>query len=48
MNYVIEMKSGAIIYIPSLIKICLGIQKLIVGIHIQTHRHMHTDRNLIS
>lgn len=30
------MESGARIYIPGLIKIGFGIQKLIVGMHIQT------------
>jgi hypothetical protein len=33
MKYAIEMGSGAMIYIPSLIKIDLGIQKLMGGIH---------------
>jgi hypothetical protein len=37
MKYV-EMGSGGMIYIPSFIKIGLGIQKLIGGINIQTHR----------
>jgi hypothetical protein len=36
MNYVIEMGSGAMIYIPSFIKIGSGIQKLLRGKHIQT------------
>jgi hypothetical protein len=31
MKYAIEMSSGAMIYIPSFIKIGSGIQKLIVG-----------------
>jgi hypothetical protein len=30
-EYAVEMGSGAMIYIPSFIKICSGIQKLIVG-----------------
>jgi hypothetical protein len=39
MNCVVEMGLGAMIYIPSFIKIGSGIQKLIVrGIHIQPHR----------
>jgi hypothetical protein len=42
MNYVILMESGAIIYIRSLVKICLEIQKLIIGMLIQTHRHTRT------
>jgi di/tricarboxylate transporter len=39
MNYAVEMGSGAMIYIPSFIKIGLGIQKLMEGrrINIQTH-----------
>jgi hypothetical protein len=35
MEYVVEMGSGATIYIPSSIKIGSGIQKLIWGIHRQ-------------
>jgi hypothetical protein len=31
MNYAVEMSSGAIIYIPSFIKIGSGIKKLIEG-----------------
>jgi hypothetical protein len=37
MKYDVGMDSGAIIYIPNLIKICSGIQKLTGGIH------RHTD-----
>jgi hypothetical protein len=38
MNYTVETSSGAIIYIPSFIKIGSGIQKLLgEGIHIRTH-----------
>jgi hypothetical protein len=33
MKYAVEMGSDAMIYIPSFIKIGLGIQKLIGGIH---------------
>jgi hypothetical protein len=36
MKYAVEMGSGAMIYVPSFIKIGLGIQKLVRGIH--THR----------
>jgi hypothetical protein len=35
MKYAVEMGSGAVIHIPSFIKIGSGIPKLIVG----THRH---------
>jgi hypothetical protein len=42
MNYAFKMGSGAMIYIPSFIKIVSGIQKLIGGIH------RHTDGDLIS
>jgi hypothetical protein len=44
MKYAVEMGSGAIIYmyIPSFIKICSGIQKLIGG------SHRHTDSMVIS
>jgi hypothetical protein len=42
MKYAVEMGSGAMIYIPSFIKIGLGIQKLILGWegggNSQTHR----------
>jgi hypothetical protein len=31
MKYAVEMGSGAMIYVPSLINIGLGIQKLVVG-----------------
>jgi hypothetical protein len=40
MKYVVEMGSGAMIYIPSFIKTGSGIQKLIRGVH----RHRYTDR----
>jgi hypothetical protein len=40
MKYAVEMGSGALMYIPSFIKIGSGIQKLIGGIHIQTHELM--------
>jgi hypothetical protein len=40
MNYAIEMRSGAMMYIPGLMKIGLGIKKLIRGIH----RYADTDR----
>jgi hypothetical protein len=33
MKYTVEMGLGAVMYIPSLIKIGSGIQKLIGGIH---------------
>jgi hypothetical protein len=36
MKYAAEMGSGAMIYIPSFIKIGEGTQKLIGGIHRQT------------
>jgi hypothetical protein len=42
MKYVVEMGSGAMIYVPGSIKIDLGIQKLI-GWDIQTHIQ-HGDR----
>jgi hypothetical protein len=38
MKYAVEMGSGAVIYIPNFINIGSGIQKLIGGTHIQTHR----------
>jgi hypothetical protein len=41
MKYAVEMGSGAIIYIPSLIKIRSGIQKLVGGF-------THTDSMVIS
>jgi hypothetical protein len=36
MKYAVEMDSGAMIYIPSVIKICSRIQKLRGGIHRET------------
>jgi hypothetical protein len=41
MNYAVAMGSGAMIYIPSFIKIGSGIQKLLRGIH------RHTDSTVI-
>jgi hypothetical protein len=38
MKHAVEMGTGAMIYIPSFIKIGLGIQKLIGG------KHRHTNR----
>jgi hypothetical protein len=38
MKYAVEMGLGAVIYVPSVIKIGSGIQKLIQG-DIQTHIH---------
>jgi hypothetical protein len=38
MKYAVEMGSGALIYIPSFIKIGSGILKLIVEIHRHTGR----------
>jgi hypothetical protein len=38
MKYAVEMGSGAVIYIPSFIKIGSGIEKLIGGGCIRTHR----------
>jgi hypothetical protein len=46
MKYVVEMYSGAMIYISSFIKIGSAIQKLIRGIHRQTDRQ--TDRREIA
>jgi hypothetical protein len=42
MKYAAEMGSGAMIYIPSFVKIGSGIQKLMGGIH------RHTDSKMIS
>jgi hypothetical protein len=39
MEYTVEMGSGAMIYIPSFIKIGSGIQKLI--------RRIHTDTQIV-
>jgi hypothetical protein len=41
------MGSGAVIYVPSFIKIGSGVQKLIRG-DTQTHTHTRTDSNVIS
>jgi hypothetical protein len=42
MKYAVEMGSGAMIYIPSFIKIGSGIGKLLGGIH------RHTERMVIA
>jgi hypothetical protein len=42
MKYAIEMGSGAMIHIPSFIKVGSGIQKLVGGIH------RHTDSMVIA
>jgi hypothetical protein len=45
------MGSGAVIYVPSFIKIGSGVRKFIGGIygHTQTHTHTHVhQRDLIS
>jgi hypothetical protein len=42
MRYAVEMGSGAMLYIPNLIKIGSGIQKLLRGIH------RHTDNMMIA
>jgi hypothetical protein len=39
------MGSGAVIYVPGLIKIGSGVQRLIGG---YTDTHTHTDSNVIS
>jgi hypothetical protein len=43
MKYVVEMRSGVMIYIPSFIKIGLGIQKLIMGLH----RHIYSTDSMV-
>jgi hypothetical protein len=40
MKYAAEMGSSVIIYIPSLIKICSGIRKILGGIHKRTDTHI--------
>jgi hypothetical protein len=45
MKYAVEMGSGAVIYVPSFIKIGSGVQKSIRGIHRHTHGQ---QRDLIS
>jgi hypothetical protein len=42
------MGSGAMIYVPSFIKIGSGVQKLIGGINRHIHEHTNTDTNVIS
>jgi hypothetical protein len=38
------MGSGAVIYLPSFIKIGSGVQKLMVEGYTHTHTHTHTHR----
>jgi hypothetical protein len=42
MKYAVEMGSGAMIYIPSVIKIGSSIQKLVGG------KHRHTESMMLS
>jgi hypothetical protein len=42
MKYTVETSSGAMIYVPSFMKISSGVQKLIRGIH------RHTDSMVMS
>jgi hypothetical protein len=37
MNYIVEMASGEMIYIPSFMKISRGVQNLLVGDTHKTH-----------
>jgi hypothetical protein len=46
MKYSVKMGSGAMIYIPRLLKIGSGIQKLIGG-DAQTHRQHRDRKNLL-
>jgi hypothetical protein len=47
MKYAVEMGAGAVIYVPSFIKIGSGVKKLVGGGGI--HRHTHgQQRDLIS
>jgi hypothetical protein len=46
MKYAVEMGSGAMIYIPSFIRTGSGIQNLLRGIHIQTHRQQGDLKSL--
>jgi hypothetical protein len=49
MKYAVEMGSGAMICIPSFIKIGSAIQQLMAGGDTQTHTHNHRQqRDLIS
>jgi hypothetical protein len=47
MNCVVEMGSGAITYIPRLIKIGSGIWKLLKVIHLQTRRQQGDHISLL-
>jgi hypothetical protein len=46
MKYIVEIGSGAVMYMPSFIQSGSGIQKLMRD-NIQTH-HRHTDGKVIS
>jgi hypothetical protein len=39
MKYTVVMGSGAMIYMPSFIQIRSGIQQLLGGLQVHTHRH---------
>jgi hypothetical protein len=48
-NYAVEIGAGAVIYIPSFIKIDLRVQKLTGGYtDTHTNQHTHTESNVIS
>jgi hypothetical protein len=38
MKHAVDLGRGAMMYVPSFIMICLGIQKLLVRVHIHSHR----------
>jgi hypothetical protein len=48
MMYVVDMESDGMIAITSLMKIGAGVQKLSVGIRIQTQANTRTDGDVIS
>jgi hypothetical protein len=48
MKYAVEMGLGTMIYISSFIKTGSGIQKLLGGLHIQTHRQQGDIINLLN
>jgi hypothetical protein len=44
MKYAVEMASGGLTCIPVFIKISSGVQKLLGGVHMQTHTRAQTAR----
>lgn len=45
--YSLDMESHSMIIVKSFMKIVAGVQKLLVRVHMQTHKNTRTDDNVI-